>query len=229
MGQYRGMLGDDERDSYTHHVPPPCVEAVGVVYVDEHILVVNKPAGLLSVPGRFVKDCVLHRMMFDYPESRIVHRLDLDTSGLLVLAQSDLATRDLNRQFRERVVLKHYEAMVFGCPENEEGQIDAAIMPDYDNRPRQRIDERGKAALTRYRCLERDEDQSRLRLMPETGRSHQLRIHLAWIGHPILGCDLYAHQRAFEAAERLCLHACGLGIEHPETGEFMTFESDVPF
>lgn len=215
---------------YTYHIPPPCDEPIDIVYVDDHILVVSKPSGLLSVPGRFVKDCVLHRLMFEYPDAKIVHRLDLDTSGLLVLANSKLATSDLNRQFRERTILKEYDAVVAGLLEQNEGEIDLPLAPDPENRPRQRVDhDHGKQSLTRYLVIARDLSESRLSLAPVTGRSHQLRVHLASIGHPILGCDLYADLEAFEAAPRLMLHASKLTLQHPTSGEVMDFESPVPF
>lgn len=214
---------------FTYHVPPPCDEPIDIVYVDEHVLVVSKPSGLLSVPGRFVKDCVLNRLVFDYPDSRIVHRLDLDTSGLLVLAQSKLATSELNRQFRERTIEKAYEAIVAGLVEQSEGEINLPIAPDPDNRPRQLIDDAGKAALTRFTVIARDHEDSRVALFPVTGRSHQLRIHMATIGHPILGCDLYATPTALAASPRLLLHAAKIAFHHPKTGEQITFESPVPF
>ncbi len=217
-------------NQYTHHVPPPCEEDVEIVFSDEHLLVVSKPSGLLSVPGRFVKDCVLNRMLVDFPEARVVHRLDLDTSGLLVLALSQLATSDLNRQFRERTIGKQYVALVDGIVTDGEGEIDLPIRPDPDNRPKQVIDvEEGKPALTRFTVMERESDRSRLLLKPVTGRSHQLRIHLAEIGHPILGCDLYANQAAFKKADRLCLHASALSLLHPETSEQLHFNSSIPF
>ncbi|MFT4797152.1 MAG: tRNA pseudouridine32 synthase/23S rRNA pseudouridine746 synthase, partial [Candidatus Azotimanducaceae bacterium] len=181
---------------FTYHVPPPCDEPIDMVYVDEHLLVVSKPSGLLSVPGRFVKDCVINRLVFDYADARIVHRLDLDTSGLLVLARSQLATSDLNRQFRERTIEKAYEAIVAGIVEQNEGEVDLPIAPDPDNRPRQMIAAAGKPSLTRYQVIARDHEDSRVGLYPVTGRSHQLRIHMATIGHPILGCDLYADPAA---------------------------------
>ncbi len=215
---------------YTHDVPPPCEEAVTVVYADDDLVVVNKPSGLLSVPGRFVKDCVLSRMLFDYPDVRIVHRLDLDTSGLLMLANSDVAVRDLNRQFRERHIGKTYEALVFGEVTMDSGEITLPIRPDPNNRPRQVVDHaQGKQALTRYKVMAREAGITRLTLHPVTGRSHQLRIHLAEIGHPILGCDLYAHEQAFKAASRLCLHARELAITHPATGDGISFQAPVPF
>ena len=184
----------------------------------------DKPAGLLSVPGRFVKDCVLHRLHFEYPDARVVHRLDLDTSGLMVFAQSQAAVSDLNRQFRERTVKKSYVARVWGSMNDNSGRIDLPMRADPDNRPRQVIDqENGKAALTRYEVIDRGEASTLVKLMPETGRSHQLRLHLAAIGHPILGCDLYAHPAAFEMADRLCLHASELTFQNQgETRAFHT-------
>ena len=220
----------DHDSGFTRHVPPPCLEEVQVLYVDDHILVVNKPAGLLSVPGRFLKDSVLHRMLFEYPDAVVVHRLDLDTSGLLVLALSKKAVSDLNRQFRERSVRKYYEALVWGHVPDTKGLIELPIRPDPNNRPRQIIDHaKGKAAQTRYRVINIGRQSSRLRLQPITGRSHQLRIHLASIGYPILGCDLYAHRAAFEAADRLMLHATNLRISHPTTLESLDFRCPAEF
>jgi tRNA pseudouridine32 synthase/23S rRNA pseudouridine746 synthase len=224
------MLPPEKTPKYTHHVPPPCLEEVDVLFADEHILVVVKPAGLLSVPGRIVKDCVLQRMRAGYPDVRIVHRLDLDTSGLLVLSLSDLSTSDLNRQFREREISKQYVALVYAQMQLVKGEIDLPIRPDPDNRPRQLVDHvEGKSALTRYERLEVFDDATRVLLRPVTGRSHQLRIHLAEIHHPILGCDLYAHEAALSAAKRLCLHASQLEFTHPASGEILSFSSRVPF
>jgi len=201
---------------------------VVVHHADDDILVVEKPAGLLSVPGRFVKDSVLHRILFDYPDARIVHRLDLDTSGLLVLALSQVAISDLNRQFRERIVEKEYVARVWGEVSEAKGEIDLPIRPDPDNRPLQIIDHQaGKPSQTLYEVEEIKDGQTLLKLKPVTGRSHQLRIHLASIGHPILGCDLYAHEEAFKAASRLMLHARMLSFEHPRTGTVVRYESSA--
>ena len=199
-------------------------------FADDDLLVVEKPAGLLTVPGRFVKDCVLQRMMFDFPDVVVLHRLDLDTSGLVVMSQSKRATRELNRQFREREVSKEYLATVFGEVKKVKGEIDLALRPDPDDRPRQVVDEqKGKPALTSYKLLQIIKGNSQLRLTPVTGRSHQLRVHLASVGHPILGCDLYAHEEAFAAADRLMLHASRLSFKHPTTGVLMSFFSDAPF
>ena len=177
-----------------------------------------------------MKDCVLNRLKIDFPDVVVVHRLDLDTSGLLVLSQSRLATSDLNRQFRERIITKQYIAVVDGRLEQDEGEIRLPIAPDAANRPRQLIDHvNGKSAHTRYRVVERLENRTRLLLTPVTGRSHQLRIHLAEIGHPILGCDLYAHDQALAAAGRLLLHASGLQFQHPLLKEHLNFKSASPF
>ncbi len=223
-------MSESDEQKFTHHVPDPCFEEVEVLHVDEHLIVVNKPSGLLSVPGRYVKDCVVHRLQFDHPDIRVVHRLDLDTSGVIAFANSQHATSDLNRQFRERTIGKEYEALVFGLVEQDEGEVDVAMRPDPENRPRQLVDpENGKPSLTRFRVIERLENSTRVQLLPVTGRSHQLRIHMTHIGHPILGCDLYAHPEAFNAAERLCLHAKVLELDHPASGERMRFEAGVSF
>ncbi|MEO2181073.1 MAG: RluA family pseudouridine synthase [bacterium] len=229
IGHYTTML-HPEKTNYTFHIPEPCFELVQVVFTDEHLLVVCKPSGLLSVPGRIVKDCVLNRMLVDHPDVRTVHRLDLDTSGLMMLALSKEATSDLNRQFRERTIKKEYIALVHGELDNEEGEIDLPIRADPDNRPLQVVDlDSGKASLTRYQVIDAEEGYSRVRLMPVTGRSHQLRLHLSAIGHPILGCDLYAHEEAFQARDRLSLHASKIQFDHPGTKKLVTFESTVPF
>jgi len=216
--------------NYTFYIPPPCNEAVEILYADEDLLVVSKPAGLLSAPGRIVKDSVLLRMRAEYPDVAIVHRLDLDTSGLLVLSLSQRASSDLNRQFRERVIDKEYVALVDGLVAEDTGEVELPIASDPDNRPRQVIDEEnGRSALTRFQVLTREDNCTRLQLVPVTGRSHQLRIHMAAVGHPILGCDLYATENAFQRADRLLLHAVRLGFCHPGSGERLEFESNSPF
>jgi tRNA pseudouridine32 synthase/23S rRNA pseudouridine746 synthase len=207
------MAPSQETDQYTYHVPPPCNEEVEVIYNDDQILVVDKPSGLLSVPGRYVKDCVQQRVQFDFPDARVVHRLDLDTSGLLVFALSQQAVSELNRLFRERLIQKTYIARVDGQLLANEGVIDLPMRADSDNRPRQVIDKAlGKSAITRFEVMERDETSTLVRLQPETGRSHQLRLHMAAIGHPMLGCDLYAHEQALACSPRLYLHAWKLAF-----------------
>jgi tRNA pseudouridine32 synthase/23S rRNA pseudouridine746 synthase len=231
----KAKLYEIPMDKYTFHIPPECHEPVQVMYADEHLLVVNKPSGLLSVPGRYIKDCVIQRMRINYPQVAIVHRLDLDTSGLQMMSLSKKATSDINRQFRERQVYKEYIADVHGVMADDNGEIDSRIAPDTLNRPRQLIDPvNGKDALTRFNVVERHVNteaasSTRVKLKPVTGRSHQLRVHLASIGHPILGCDLYAHEEARNQANRLHLHATLLRISHPESGEEIEFVSEVPF
>lgn len=206
------------------YIVPPCDAAVEILYADEHLLFVQKPTLLLSIPGRHPAnaDCVISRLRREYPTASIVHRLDLDTSGIMVIPLRPEVHSHLSRQFQERRVKKLYHAVVFGEVSQDEGEIDLPIARDWSNRPRQKICKlTGKSALTRYQVLERSAGRSRLLLRPETGRSHQLRIHLAQIGHPILGCDLYAHAAALAASPRLLLHASYLGFEHPASGRWI--------
>jgi tRNA pseudouridine32 synthase/23S rRNA pseudouridine746 synthase len=203
-----------------------------VIHADDFLVVFNKPTHLLSVPGIGPQkaDCLVARAQHDFPGCRIVHRLDRDTSGLIVLAQDAQTHRALSIQFQDRLVTKRYEAIVFGTPEKQEGCIDAAIRKDMDRAPRQCIDpEQGKPSQTQWRVLSRQDDRARLELSPRTGRSHQLRLHLLHIGHPILGDDLYAPPEALAMAERLCLHATHLGFTHPGTGEQVSFDCPAPF
>lgn len=196
------------------------------MFVDHDLVVVEKPSGLLSIPGRYVRDSVLHRVFFEYSDVKVVHRLDLDTSGLMVLARSRWAARELSRQFREREVDKLYEAFVWGDMEVGEGEIAAPLAPDAEHKPRHKVDfVAGKEALTRYSVLRSAPKTSHLLLQPLTGRSHQLRVHLAHIGHPVLGCDLYAHEEARAAVDRLMLHARKLSFTHPATRERLSFDA----
>ncbi len=214
------------------YIVPRCDEPVDILYQDDHLLFVHKPPFLLSVPGRHPlnKDCMITRIQEHHPSATVVHRLDLDTSGLLVVPLEKSVHSHISRQFQERRVEKAYEAIVFGVLADDEGEIDLPIATDWPNRPLQKICyERGKQALTRYTVLSRDSDRTRLLLKPTTGRSHQLRIHLASIGHPILGCDLYAHAEALSMSPRLLLHASQLGLEHPATGEWIEQNSPPEF
>jgi tRNA pseudouridine32 synthase/23S rRNA pseudouridine746 synthase len=203
------------------YLVPHSQEEIRILYEDEHLLLVRKPDLLLSIPGRHPlnKDSLVSRLQLDYPSATIVHRLDLDTSGIMVIPLDRPTHAHISRQFQQRRVKKSYHAIVYGRVARDEGEIDLPIACDWDNRPRQKIcPANGKPALTRYRVLERSGDRSRLLLSPVTGRSHQLRIHLRELGHPILGCDMYAHQEALEMAPRLMLHATTLAFEHPATG-----------
>ncbi len=216
------------------YIVPPCHQAVEILHRDEHLLLVNKPDLLLSIPGRnpLNSDCVISRMREDYPSASVVHRLDLDTSGIMIIPLDKPTHSHISRQFQERRVEKGYHAMVYGLVVEDVGDIDLPIAPDWSNRPRQVIsEERGKQALTRFEVLERfpDKNCTRLLLKPVTGRSHQLRIHLAEIGHPILGCDMYAHDEALGMAQRLMLHAHTLAFTHPVSGNWFSGEAPLPF
>ena len=208
------------------------MQAPPVIHADTHLVVFNKPTGLLSVPGIGPKkaDCLVARGQDAFPGCRIVHRLDRDTSGVIVLARDAETHRALSIQFQDRLVSKQYEAIVLGAPAKDEGFIDAAIRKDMDCPPRQCIDpEQGRPSQTSWRVLGRHSDRTRLELSPRTGRSHQLRLHLLHIGHPILGDDLYAPPDALAMSDRLCLHATLLTFRHPGTNAEVTFTSPAPF
>ncbi|HGI5917631.1 TPA: bifunctional tRNA pseudouridine(32) synthase/23S rRNA pseudouridine(746) synthase RluA [Yersinia enterocolitica] len=204
-----------------------------VLYQDEHIMVVNKASGLLSVPGRAPenKDSVMTRIQADFPSAESVHRLDMATSGVIVVALTKAAERELKRQFREREPKKSYMARVWGHLAQDEGLIDLPLICDWPNRPKQKVCyETGKSSQTQYQVLSRDADGStRVKLSPITGRSHQLRVHMLAIGHPILGDGFYAHPEAKAMASRLQLHAQELCITHPEFGTVMHFKCEPEF
>jgi tRNA pseudouridine32 synthase/23S rRNA pseudouridine746 synthase len=206
-------------------------------YADDTLLVVDKPSGLLAVPGRGVdkQDCLAARVQARYPDALIVHRLDMATSGLMVMARGVAAQRALSQAFAAREVNKRYIAVVAGrlkSPPLGWGIIDLPIIVDWPNRPLRIIDHQlGKPSLTRWRVLETNEagTRTRVELEPITGRSHQLRVHLRELGHPILGDALYAPQDVQAMSERLLLHAWSLRLVHPISGEALTFESPAPF
>lgn len=211
---------------------PPPAGALPVIHVDAHLVVLDKPSGLLTVPGKPAAhaDCLEARVRAVYGDARIVHRLDMDTSGVIIMARTAHAQRHLGLQFEKRQTSKRYQALVQGMLAGEAGTVEAPLITDWPNRPKQMIDAaRGKPALTRWRVLERGEGITRVELEPLTGRSHQLRVHMLSLGHPILGDNLYADEAALAARERLCLHACKLGLRHPEGGAELVFESPVPF
>ena len=214
-------------------------EGFAVVHADDGLLVLNKPAGLLAVPGRGEdkQDCLSARVQRHYPDALIVHRLDMATSGLMLMARGIAMQRVLARSFEDRQVDKRYVAVVHGClppPQSADGWglIDLPIVVDWPRRPLRIIDAaRGKPSQTRWRSVVFDEsaNSTRVELEPLTGRSHQLRVHLQALGHPILGDALYASEAVRAQAERLLLHACTLGIAHPLSGHAMRFECLPPF
>jgi len=222
---------------------PPCDDGLDLVYQDDSILVANKPAGLLSVPGRGAEksDCMVKRLQLKFPDALVVHRLDMSTSGLMMFARVVQIQRHLSQMFRERLVAKRYVAVVAGKLEPAIGEIDLPITVDWPNRPLRKIDaESGQPSLTRYRVMQYDGfmcpsvyqgmrslDNTRVELEPVTGRTHQLRIHLAAIGHPILGDTLYGVTEA--SAERLLLHASEMSFAHPINGQLLSCVSTPPF
>ena len=208
-------------------IVPFCEQQVTIIYVDDDILVVDKPSGLLSVPGKNVlnKDCLITRVQQQYPNAHIVHRLDMDTSGVMLLARGKANLSCLSRQFQERKTEKQYLAWVYGVLQDDKGEINLPLCCDWPNRPKQIVHyELGKPSLTRFEVLERNPVtfQTKVLLKPVTGRSHQLRVHMAELGHPISGCEFYAHPQALMQVDRLQLHAWKLSFMHPSTGALLT-------
>lgn len=202
---------------------------VELLFKDDYLLVAVKPAGLLSVPGRGPdkQDCLSARMQTHFPDALVVHRLDMATSGLMLFARGAEMQRKLSMMFQHREIDKRYIAVCAGKLERQHGEIDLPIAPDWPNRPLQHIDaKQGKPSLTRYRLLSLESDRSRVELEPVTGRSHQLRLHLSAIGHPILGDALYGDEFS---APRLLLHACMLRFIHPDSKDLMSFEHAPSF
>ena len=211
---------------------PPTSPYLDIKYQDEDILILNKPSGLLSVPGKAPehRDCLQYRAQRVLPTATIVHRLDMATSGLLVMAMNKAAHRHISKQFELRQTRKSYIAEVYGHIEQESGEVDLPLICDWPNRPKQMVDHtRGKSAQTHWQVLSRQETSTRVELTPITGRSHQLRVHMLSIGHPILGDRLYAHEQALSMSSRLLLHAQSLSFKHPQLEQIMTFDCPAPF
>lgn len=209
---------------------PPDVP-LSVLYEDREILVVDKPAGLLSVPGKLAgrEDCLVSRLQAAYWDALLVHRLDCDTSGVMIFARNKRAQGFLGQEFEKRRAKKSYIALVAGEVEGERGHIDLPLCADWPNRPRQMVShEHGRPAQTDWEVVERLPGATRVRLFPLTGRSHQLRVHMLELGHPILGDPIYA-TRAARAAPRLMLHAEWLALHHPGSGDWVEFRAPVPF
>lgn len=211
------------------YTPPQ--DALKILYADDDLLVADKPSGLLSVPGRGDNkaDCLIERLRAEFPHVLLVHRLDQDTSGVIVFALTPQAQAHLGKQFEQRKTQKRYIARVAGHPAEEQGRIDLPLIVDWPNRPLQRVcHDTGREAQTDWKVLRHEGPNSRVVLKPLTGRSHQLRVHMLAIGHPILGDPLYASGAAAEFP-RLMLHAEELRLRHPMTGASMTFKSPAPF
>ncbi len=215
------------------HYDPPLVPFLDILYEDQDIMVVNKPSTILSVPGKLKihKDSVMTRVQSIYPEAFAVHRLDYGTSGVLVVGLNKAAISAMGKQFCARGVKKVYVAWVDGKLDGT-GAVDLPLILDIDNRPYQKVDfEVGKPSLTYYQALHYDEALNRtfVRLFPQTGRSHQLRVHMQQLGHSILGDHLYASDEIYECVPHLYLHAALLRFAHPSTGETVSFMAPPPF
>lgn len=231
-------LPDTQGTPVVHAIGAPYIappdDGLDIVHLDEFLMVVNKPAGLLSVPGRGAdkQDCLISRVQREYPQALTVHRLDMSTSGLMLLALGKAMERELSILFQRRKVYKRYQALVIGELAEQSGEIDLPLITDWPNRPRQKVDhQQGKPSQTCYQVLGFGVAQniSRVELEPVTGRSHQLRVHLMSLGHAILGDELYAAPEVHAQSERLLLHAMSLRFVHPVSDEVVEIESAVPF
>jgi tRNA pseudouridine32 synthase/23S rRNA pseudouridine746 synthase len=211
------------------YAPPD--DPLDVIHADHEILIVNKPSGLLSVPGKgpHLADCLIARVQVAFPQALLIHRLDRDTSGVMVFALTRHAQRHIGLQFEKRMTKKTYVARVWGMLDPKKGTVDLPLIVDWENRPLQKVcHETGKSAQTDWRVLRNEARESRVRLMPKTGRSHQLRVHMLSLGHPILGDPFYAQGEAREY-ERLMLHSEELRLRHPDGGEGVKFRAKAPF
>ncbi|MFA3790062.1 RluA family pseudouridine synthase [Aliiglaciecola sp. SL4] len=215
-------------------VAPKCLDDISVLYQDESILLINKPSGLLSLSGKNPKnyDSVHFRLVKQFSSATMVHRLDIGTSGIMVIALNKQVNRHLAKQFEQRTVQKSYVSLLHGHLEQDEGQISQPIAKDPNLFPKVKIcSVEGKAAVTQYTVLKRltTPHATRVRYQPQTGRTHQLRIHSQFIQHPILGCDLYGTGDSFAGADRLMLHAESIVFEHPVTGKKVHGVCPPPF
>lgn len=209
----------------------PPTDPLEIVYSDSEIIVVNKPSGLLSVPGKLEgrEDCLVSRLQRQFPSALLVHRLDCDTSGLIIFARNKKAQGFLGQEFEQRRAEKTYIARVSGIVQNDDGLIDLPLSADWPNRPRQMVNhEQGRPAQTGWEVMARGDGETRMRLFPKTGRSHQLRVHMLALGHPILGDPIYATgpSRQFP---RLMLHAETLALHHPASKNWVRFVAPAPF
>ena len=215
-------------------IAPPCYAEIDILFQDEHLLLINKPSGLLSLSGKnpLNKDSVHFRLVQNFPAATLLHRLDFGTSGIMVVALNKTVNAFIGKQFQEGKVLKTYTAILYGHMRDDVGMIEFPVSKDPDNFPLQKICyTAGKTAVTNYQVIERLENPSRTRVLfsPVTGRTHQLRIHSREYGHPILGCDLYKNADSLGMAERLMLHATTIEFTHPATQQTMKGFCPCPF
>lgn len=230
---YQGPLAQSMNGpppAFFYKPPPDC--GLPILHQDADILVMSKPAGLLSVPGKLPahKDCLETRAREKFPTATVIHRLDRGTSGIFVMALNTSSHRHLGLQFERRQTEKTYIALVGGVPGETSGTINKGLRTDWYNRPKQMIDTyMGREAITKWQVIERHETNARMKLYPRTGRSHQLRVHMQFLGHPILGDTFYAPPQFVEGYPRMMLHAEQLKLTHPATGEAITFVDPCPF
>ena len=213
---------------------PPPDSGLDILFQDDYLLAINKPPGLLSVPGKGEnkQDSMALRVQQRFPDALIVHRLDMATSGIMLMALNKDIHREMSISFQQREVSKSYIAVIDGLPEEDLGSVDLPIITDWPNRPRQKIDyDSGKASLTHYKVLDRNpvNQTTRVELIPETGRTHQLRVHMQAIGHAIVGDRLYAESTAQDKSDRLLLHAEKLAFNHPVSKDQITISCDATF
>lgn len=209
----------------------PPTDPLEVLHLDHEVILVNKPEGLLSVPGKGpeLADCLLARVQASFADALLVHRLDRDTSGVMIFAMTPYAQRHLGLQFEKRMTKKTYVARVWGVPAEKTGTVDLPLIVDWPNRPKQMVcHETGKAAQTDWRVVKDQGDTARVRLTPHTGRSHQLRVHMLSLGHPILGDPFYA-EGAAQDYPRMMLHSEELRFKHPDGGQSTKVRSKAPF
>ena len=213
----------------TDYNPPQ--DPLEILHDDHEVLVVNKPSGLLSVPGKgeHLADCLIVRVQAVFPQALLVHRLDRDTSGVMIFALTPHAQRHLGLQFEKRQPKKTYVARVWGEMADKTGTVDLPLIVDWPNRPKQMVDHKnGKQAVTDWRVMRQGGGETRVRLMPKTGRSHQLRVHMLALGHPILGDPFYAEGAARDFP-RLMLHSETLQFRHPDGGQGTRITAKAPF
>lgn len=211
---------------------PPMSPYLDILYQDNDLVVLNKPSGLLTVTGRLPEhqDCLETRVQRVLPTATIVHRLDMATSGIILMALNKAAHIEISRQFEKREISKRYIARVYGNLADNQGEVNLPLICDWPNRPKQKVDhQNGKKALTQYQVLAREPNGTLVELTPVTGRSHQLRVHMLALGHPILGDRLYAHAEALKVSQRLQLHAQAITLKHPVTKSELHFNTHCPF